>query len=405
MSTPVPSERLASVDILRGMIVVLMTFVNYAGMVKGMPQLFRHAAANADRITVADTVVPGFLFIVGVSIPFALRRRLERGDGYGRVFVHIFCRTAALLFLGVWWVNRSFYSAAQTGISVQLWYLLGYLGVFLVWNTYPEAVSEKQRNLFRALRIAGLVILAVLLAMFRGVDSAGNTVWLQTSWWGILGQIGWAYCFGAVAYVLCKGNPATLLGVLGLTLAIYIGGKHGSLDFLGKFGDFFGISLHFGTKSTCVLAGVVAGVCLAGRSLWREVPEKCSFLLTFGLLLLISGVLLRPLHTFSKLWCTDSYVLTVSGLWCLALAFLFRLVDGGGQRWLNFFIPVGRNPLLLYFLPDLLNNLLGLFGIREWVFPLCRRGLWAGTLNILAVAFALCAITAYATRKRFILKL
>lgn len=121
---------------------------------------------------------------------------------------------------------------------------------------------------------------------------------------------------------------------------------------------------------------------------------------------LVSGILLRPLHTFSKLWCTDSYVLTVSGIWCLAFLLLYRQVDADGRfGWMKVFVPVGQNPLLLYLLPDLLNNLLSLLGIRNWVFPLCRQSLWLGSLNILVVTAVLCMITAYATRKRFILKL
>lgn len=403
---PKSTERLLSIDILRGLIIILMTWVNYAGGIKDMPLMFRHAAADADLITLADMVVPGFLFIVGVSIPFAFHNRLEQGEGYGKLFLHIFSRTGALLFLGIWWVNKSYYSPELTGMSIYLWYTIGYLGVFLAWNVYPKVTSEKQRKLFTFLKFTGVVILLVLMAMFRGKDSAGNTIWLQTSWWGILGQIGWAYCFCAIAYILCKGNPVTLMCVLGLTLAIYIGGKHGSLDFLGGVGKFLGVGVHFGTKSSCVMAGIVAGVCISGRSLWRTTSEKCNFLLTFGILLLISGILLRPLHTFSKLWCTDSYALTTSGIWCLLLLFLYRFVDIGGKFGkMKIFIPIGQNPLLLYLLPNLLNNVLNLFGIHNFVFQFCGKNLWLGSLNILIVGTILCVITTYATKKRFILKL
>lgn len=399
-------ERLMSIDVLRGMIIVLMTFVNYAGGVKDMPLLFRHAAADADLFTLADTVVPGFLFIVGVSIPFAFNRRLERGESRWALARHIGCRTAALLFLGVWWVNKGNYSAALTGINIHLWYLLGYLGVFLAWNVYPKPASERQRRIYGALKIAGVVLLAILMALYRGTDAAGHTVWLTTSWWGILGTIGWAYCFGATAYLLCKGNPASLLAVMGLTVAIFIGSRHGSLDWLGPVESFLTVSKNFGTKATVVLAGAVAGVCISGASLWRSAAEKRGFLLLFGILLLVSDFLLRPLHTFSKLWSTESYVLANAGIWCLTLLLLYRLLDEKHRCCgLSIFVPIGQNPLLLYFLPDLLNQVLTLGGIQDWVFPFCRQGVWSGTLNILAVSAALCALTTWATRKRFILKL
>ena len=59
---------------------LLMLLVNdYAG-VRGLPHWFYHAASNEDMLGISDIVFPAFLFALGLSIPFALQKRIERGD-------------------------------------------------------------------------------------------------------------------------------------------------------------------------------------------------------------------------------------------------------------------------------------------------------------------------------------
>lgn len=61
-------RRLKSLDILRGMSIVLMIFVNFGG---GYYWWMDHAVWNG--IGVADFVFPWFLFIMGVCIPMSVR--------------------------------------------------------------------------------------------------------------------------------------------------------------------------------------------------------------------------------------------------------------------------------------------------------------------------------------------
>ncbi|KAK6805684.1 hypothetical protein RDI58_003469 [Solanum bulbocastanum] len=62
------SGRLLSLDIFRGLTVVLMIFVEYAG---GIYPSVNHSPWNG--ITLADFVMPFFLFIVGVSLALAYK--------------------------------------------------------------------------------------------------------------------------------------------------------------------------------------------------------------------------------------------------------------------------------------------------------------------------------------------
>ncbi len=63
--------RVDSIDALRGLTILTMVFVNDVG--SAAPAWAHHIQPpDADGMTVADMVFPGFLFIVGMSIPLSL---------------------------------------------------------------------------------------------------------------------------------------------------------------------------------------------------------------------------------------------------------------------------------------------------------------------------------------------
>ncbi len=74
------SNRLKSIDILRALTMLLMIFVNDLWSLTEIPVWLEHKAAAEDGMGLADVVFPAFLFIVGLSIPHAIRARLSRGD-------------------------------------------------------------------------------------------------------------------------------------------------------------------------------------------------------------------------------------------------------------------------------------------------------------------------------------
>ena len=75
------APRLASIDIFRGLTMVVMIFVNDLADVRGLPWWNYHMKADIDAMTYVDMVFPFFLFIVGLSIPLAIRQRLKKNAG------------------------------------------------------------------------------------------------------------------------------------------------------------------------------------------------------------------------------------------------------------------------------------------------------------------------------------
>ncbi|MCU0385101.1 MAG: heparan-alpha-glucosaminide N-acetyltransferase domain-containing protein [Flavihumibacter sp.] len=109
--------RVASIDVLRALTMFGMIFVNDLWTLKDIPHWLEHVAADADGMGFADIVFPGFLFIVGMSIPFAVRNRQAKGDNKQQLALHILQRGLALLLMGVFLVNGENINETATGLS------------------------------------------------------------------------------------------------------------------------------------------------------------------------------------------------------------------------------------------------------------------------------------------------
>jgi heparan-alpha-glucosaminide N-acetyltransferase len=408
----VKPERLACLDAFRGFDILVMTFVNYIAGMKAVPFLLRHAPREMDAFTLTDVVFPGFLFIVGVAIPLSLQKRMAQGDSLSRILGRIFIRTAGLLFLGLIMVNEEIYSPKDTGLGQDLWYFLAFLAVIALWRSYPKTQDRRRRSLYLILRIAAVILLLVLLVIFRGRAESGAVTWLEVPWWGILGIIGYCYLAGSLVFLLTKGRPAALMSAMGFMIALYIGGRHGVLDFLAPVNRIVDIGRDFGSHTAIVTAGMIVGTLFASGTGIKRPKERIIAMTAFGTGLCLAGYLLRPLHGFNKIYATESYALVTSGICCLLFLAFYGLMDVFKiRRWASFLQPIGKNPLLAYILPSLVGEVAGFashlfkFNAEQVFWPFREQGGLAGMLNAAAMTGLILLITWAMTRAKIILKL
>jgi hypothetical protein len=155
-------QRIASIDILRALTMMLMIFVNDFWTLKGVPYWMEHRKHGVDGIGLSDVVFPAFLFIVGLSLPYAINNRRNKGDSDWQMVKHILLRTIALLVMGVFLVNGETYNTEATGLAKYHYSTLCCLSFILIWNTYPTVINKYIPLAARAVAIFILITISII---------------------------------------------------------------------------------------------------------------------------------------------------------------------------------------------------------------------------------------------------
>ena len=353
-------NRILSIDIMRGLTLFLMLFVNDL-FEPGVPGWMVHAKGNVDGMGLADWVFPGFLFMVGMAIPYAISSRIKNGETKLKVFLHILLRTSSLLLIGVLMLNSERLNSGLSGINKELYAILMYVSIFLIWNKYPE--NSKLKKLFLGLKILGVLTLITLALIFKAGEP-GHITWFETSWWGILGLIGWGYLVAATAslFIGPKLRPTVILWLS--FIAINILSQSGMLGFLNFLNPVFGVIID-GNVPMIVLAGLVGSVILKQGKF--NAGRTTGIFLAMGILSLAAGFFLRNWFIISKIQGTPSWGMICNGISMIVFALLYWIIDiKGKNKWAAVFKPAGQNSLTTYLAPDVIY--FAIWGRRR-----CRR--------------------------------
>ncbi|HEY3853627.1 MAG TPA: DUF5009 domain-containing protein [Verrucomicrobiae bacterium] len=403
--------RIVSIDALRGFVMFTMIFVNdLAGVSeKVVPPWMRHFHGKSG-MTFVDMVFPGFLFIVGMSIPFALGGRLSRGEPAWKMLLHVLARTAGLLAIGILMVNDESPGQEMSGLAPNLWAVLMYLSAMLAFCSisFRMASTEQLRIPNLALRIVGIAGMVTLAFMFRG-EKGGRIISLSpfeihTVWYGILGLIGWAYLVGSIVFLLFRTNSTALLGCCALLLAMYPAERTGVLDGLW-LGRYVGLGGTLGSQPSITVAGVLLASMLfpPGRI---KLAGRLRFAGLFILGCSAAALLLAGLYGINKnaatpSWCLWACVITAA-LWVIFHA----LCDLGTVHPIGKILAIaGENVLLAYLISEMLPSLLDLLHLDSIYDNLASHGLASGIARSAGCGVVILCVTAGLNRAGFRLRL
>ena len=350
-------SRVDTIDIMRGITLFLMLFVNDL-FEPGVPHWLVHAGTYENSIGLADLVFPAFLFIVGLSVPLAIEARKWKPGNHNlsHLLYHIILRTASLLIIGVLILNGSErLNADLTRIPKYIWLLLLYLGVFLVWNNYKGFLvrhGSGSKQLTILLKIIGILLLGYLVWKFKAGDEL-NASWIKHGWWGILGLIGWGYFAAALTYIIAGPSVKWSLVICFFFLFLNIASLSGWLgqSDWGGLRDLLSVWIS-GNVPFITTAGLVVGLLL------QQTPNKgrlIKLLLLSGGVCVLLGFELRQWFIFSKNIGTPSWAMVCIGVSLLLLALLYYIVEiKEYKRWALIFQLAGRNALTTYLAPDMI---------------------------------------------------
>jgi predicted acyltransferase len=309
-----PEQRLLSLDVFRGVTILLMVLVNNGGGPVSYRQL-EHSEWNGWTLT--DCVFPSFLWIVGVAITLSLGKRLKFGDPPSQLLPKILRRTVILFLLG----------------------LLTYV--------YPTMSISHQRLLGVLQRIALCYLIASLIYLYTGARTQiALIVLLFACYWMMM------------TFIPVPGYGAGNLSVEG-NFAHYV-----DQIVLGTHNYAFTRTWDpEGIISTLPAIGTTLLGVMAGHVLRLDMPMalRRNRLLLIGACLLAAGLVWNVwLPINKKLW-TDSFATFMAGLDFVCFAALIWIVDERHwSKYLKPFVITGMNAIVVYvaseFLAEFLNG-------------------------------------------------
>jgi heparan-alpha-glucosaminide N-acetyltransferase len=407
--------RIQSIDILRGLNMAVMIFVNELAGVHNLPWWTYHAKTQWDVMTYVDMVFPGFLFIVGMSLPIAIAARLRKNPSHLSLWGHVIERSVSLWILGLILANGSKAAPAlMHGLSRRWWELLGVLGCSLFLFVYPS--TGKRAGLVRALRVVGVIMVLAMYAIFRRVTRAGEVAWIDFSYPEILGLIGYAYFAICLLYIPFRKwiwAPAAWLAAL---VAFNAASTPKGMGFLFAHAlpleKAIWMTRHLpgwgwsrgwewpwenGSSASMVMAGIVLSIIYLETkwSLRRKTCAAFGYAAATG----IVGYVLAPLG-ISKNRGTPTWCLWTMAACIVCFVLLYWLCDVKKKTaWAAPVRSAGANTLTTYLLPDYWGMVLGVLGIRFFSMPFFH-GRWTGVTWAFVFTGLMLAISTLLTKKK-----
>ena len=391
------SVRTASIDALRGFVMFMMIFVNDlagAGMI--LPDWMVHFSdrhRGGSGMTFVDLVFPAFLFIVGLSIPFALGRRLEKGEPVWKIFGHVTIRTVSLLFIGILMVHETPDSHAL-GWSGNWWCVLMYLSAIAAFcSISPQPSTVSKGNLWKTAgacaRLVGLAALVWLAFAFRGANGQRIITFdpfsLNTEWYGILGLIGWAYVVASLVFLVFRTNRTAILGCMVLLTCLFAADKMGAFDgfWLNKI---VGIGATLGSLAAIAVAGLLLGSMLATTEM-TALRARTHFTVWFVAGCAAAALLLNRSYGISKNSATPPWCLWACAISATLWYGFYLISDVHPVRAISRPLELaGQNVLLAYLLSEMLPGLLQALHLGDWY------GNLAGNLPSAIARSIICAV-------------
>ncbi len=374
-SKPRP-QRLLALDILRGFTIAGMLLVNNPGSWGHIYAPLEHASWNG--LTPTDLVFPFFMFIMGVSTYFSLRKydfKFSMSAG-----LKILRRTIVIFLIGLFiaWFAR-------------------FLKLFTIED---KSFLDAMLN-FDHIRILGVM---PRLALCYGIGSliALGLHKKKLLPWGI------AVILIAYAIVLLVGDGFEFSrhNIIAEVDRSVLGENHMYTETID------GMDLKFdpeGLLSTIpAIAHMLIGFLCGGMILsTKDNNLRINKLFILGTILTFAGFLLAYGMPINKKVWSPTFVLTTCGLASLFLGLLIWIIDiRGHKRWCRFFEAYGINPLFMYVFGSLLSLILsftkiswsgceaGVISIKGYLYQGVLTPLCCGNETLSSLMFAILFVCA-----------
>ncbi|WP_431242674.1 acyltransferase family protein [Flavobacterium sp. P21] len=347
-------ERLISLDVFRGLTILLMTIVNNPGDWGHVYPPLLHAEWNG--CTPTDLVFPFFVFIMGVAVPLAMPDKFYDGTTFNKILI----RSLRMLCLGIFF---NFFGKIQLFGLEGIPLLIGRLVITIaVGYALMGSFSSKVKNI-----LAFSILFIYLFLAYSGIE-AYQDVRLP----GVLQRIAVVYFVVSLLYLKTSQKTQILTGIILLfgywafmTLIPVPGIGEANLEKgtnLAAWLDSVLLKGHMyhgtvtwdpeGILST--IPSIVNGIIglLLGKLLLFDITkiQKAQKMGIAGTTLIFLGLIWDLVFPINKSIWTSSYVLYTTGLATVFLTILYYIIDiADYKKGFKPFLIWGVNPMIVFF--------------------------------------------------------
>lgn len=334
-----PIRRVASVDVYRGFVMLLMMaeVLSLESVSKKLPgnAFWEFLAFNQSHVewtwlSLHDMIQPSFTFLVGVVLPFSIAGRKNKGASHTTVLLHAVKRSVILILLGIFLrsmhAKQTYFTFEDTLTQIGLGY------------TFLVILSFYSRKVWIAALAVLLVGYWLAFAAYPLPDASFD--------YAVAGVTpGWEHNLqGFAAHWNKNTNLAWAFDRWFLNLFPR------EKPFLNNRGGYATLSF-IPTLGTMII-GLFAGNELKAST---TPTDKIKFFVTTGVALVIAGILLHVtgINPIVKRIWTPAWTIFSGGICFLFLAFFYWIIDVADKRkWAFFLTVIGANSIAAYVLAD-----------------------------------------------------
>jgi predicted acyltransferase len=334
-----PQNRVASVDVYRGFVMLLMMaeVLSLQDVAKALPDStfwqfigFNQSHVAWTWLSLHDMIQPSFTFLVGVVLPYSIASRKNKGASFGNILGHTIKRSFILIFLGIFLRSMHSEQTYWTFEDTLTQIGLGYTFLVLI-SLYSQRVQ-----IGMLVFILGAYWLAFALYPLPGADFNYTTAGVTANWehnlsgfaahWNKNTNFAWAFDQWFMN-IFPRENPF-----------LFNGGGYSTLSFIPTLG----------TMVLGLLAGTILNSSITTSKKFKSFVSYGIGLILLGALIHFAGI--NPI--VKRIW-TPAWTIFSGGICFLFLAMFYGLIDMKDRKKGTFFLMViGVNSIAAYVIAD-----------------------------------------------------
>jgi predicted acyltransferase len=334
-----PVRRIASVDVYRGFVMLLMMgeVLSLESVSEKLPgnTFWQFLAFNQSHVewtwlSLHDMIQPSFTFLVGVVLPFSIAGRKNKGASHTSVLLHAVKRSLILIFLGIFLrsmhAKQTYFTFEDTLTQIGLGY------------TFLVILSFYSRKVWLAALAVILIGYWLAFAAYPLPDASFDyaAAGVPPGWehnlqgfaahWNKNTNFAWSFDKWFLN-LFPREKPFTANK-----------GGYATLSFIPTLGT--------------MIIGLFAGNALKAST---SPADKLKFFVTTGIALIIAGVLLHVtgINPIVKRIWTPAWTIFSGGICFLFLALFYWIIDiTDKKKWAFFLTVIGANSIAAYVIAD-----------------------------------------------------